>query len=638
MSEPDANQFQLLQQRRFAPLFATQFFGAFNDNLFKAALSLIFVYSAIVSADDIDFVVNAAAGLFILPFFLLSATAGQIADKFEKSRLVRVIKLFEIGIALLGSLAVIFQSLPAMLGMLFLLGVQSTFFGPLKFSILPQHLKETELIGGNAQIEMGTFVAILLGTLAGGVVATQPDVDLVLSVIMVAVAVVGYLASRAIPHTPATDPGMHINWNIAQETWRMIGMARRRHSVFLSIMGISWFWLVGSLMLAQIPALTARELGGGPGVVTLIMCTFTVSVAVGSLACERLSGNKIEIGLVPFGALGIALAGIDFFFAVTGFPGGADVRATGVAHSGNLLGAAGFLGTPGSVRVLIDVTLIGMSGGLFIVPLYALIQSRTEAAFRARVIAVNNILNAVFMVAGSGFAIVLLTTAGLSIPELFLTVMVMHAVVCLFIFQQVPEFSMRFLIWLLSHTMYRVRHEGLDTIPETGGAVLVCNHITFVDALLLAGAVRRPIRFIMFKPIFDIPVLNFVFRTGRAIPIISQHVDADAYETAFRDIREGLEAGDLLCIFPEGKLTTDGEMNEFKSGISRILAETPVPVIPMALRGLWGSFFSHHGGVFRSPKRFWSRVEVIAGNPVPAEAATPEALHANVLALRGDAR
>ncbi len=623
-----SSQFELLRERRFAGLFYTQFLGAFNDNLFKSALSLIFVYSGLIAAQNTNLFLNAAAGLFILPFFLFSATAGQLADKYEKSHLVRIIKIVEIFIALAGGVAVYVQSVVGMLTVLFMLGVQSTFFGPLKFAILPQQLKESELIGGNAQIEMGTFVAILLGTLIGGIVAAQSEVSLLLPLLVVAVAVIGYGASRFIPHTPATSPEMKIGWNLFNETFKLIKLARAKKAVFQSILAVSWFWLLGSVFLTQIPNLVKLHLAGGTTVVTLILSVFTISIALGSLACERLSGHKIEIGLVPFGAFGLSAAGVDLYFAIAGMS---------TNQAGGVLGWTAFLGADGSFRVLLDMGLIGLFGGLFIVPLYALIQVRTPEDRRARIIAANNILNALFMVTAAGGAALLLDVAGWNIPDLLLAVALLNLVVAIYIFRQVPEFSMRFLIWLLSHTMYRVTHEGLEKIPEKGSAIIVCNHVTFVDALLLAGAVRRPIRFIMFKPIFDIPVLNFVFRTGGAIPIVSQHVDKAAYDKAFEQIQEGLQAGDLLCIFPEGALTLDGQVAEFKSGIERILAQSPVPVVPMALRGLWGSFFSRDEGAFKRPKRFWSRVDVVAGEPIDPGAASTEALRESVLALRGAA-
>lgn len=618
-----SGQFRLLGERRFAPLFFTQFLGAFNDNLFKAAITLIFVFGGLVSAEDSNLYVNIAAGLFILPFFLFSAVAGQLADKYDKARLIRYCKMAEVVIAIFACVFVVSQSVVGMLTVLFLLGVQSTFFGPLKYAVLPQHLHESELVGGNAQIEMGTFVAILLGTIAGGMVAAMSNVGVVLSVLVVAVSVTGLISAMFVPPAPASGSTVTVSWNLWKETMSILRIARRRHVVYLSIMGISWFWLLGSAMTAQIPNLVRLHCHGDSSVVTLVLAVFTLSIALGSLACERLSGRRIEMGIVPIGAFGLSLAGVDLYFAIESLQ---VVEATTWQS---------FTGVAGSWRVLLDIFLVGFSGGLFIVPLYALVQIRTPEDRRARIIAANNVLNAIFMVVSALLAIVLLEFAGLSIPELLLTLFVMNVVVSLFVFRQVPEFAMRFLVWLLSHTMYRVTHENLERIPDTGGLVLVCNHVTFVDALLLAGAVRRPIRFVMFKPIFDVPVLNFVFRTGRAIPIDSKAANLSAYDAAFTTIHNGLRAGDLLCIFPEGALTRDGEIAEFKRGIERIIAETPVRVLPMALRGLWGSFFSHRDGVFRPKGRFWSRVHIIAGEPIPAAEVTAAKLEALVKALRG---
>ena len=618
-------QFQLLFTRRLGPLFTTQFFGAFNDNLFKAALTVFFVYGGVVAAEQTDLAVNAAAGLFVLPFFLFSALAGQVADRYEKSRLVRGVKLLEIAVALMAGAALFLQSLTLMFVVLFLLGMQSTLFGPLKFSILPQHLHETELVGGNGMVGMGTFVAILLGTILGTLIGGAEAVSAWLFALVLAVAVSGYLASRRIPQAPASDAGKPVRWNPLASTWEVIGLARENRSVFLSILGISWFWLTGAVYIAQIPNLTREHLAGGPMVVTLFLTVFTVAVAIGSLLCERLSGRRIEIGLVPFGSLGLSVAGIDAYFAIEAIEG------TGMR------GAWAFLATAGSLRLLIDILVLGICGGMYVIPLMAFIQARTPEHRRARIIGANNILNSLFMVAGAGLAIVWLALLDLTIPSLLLALALANVAVAAYIFGRVPEFAMRFLIWALSHTMYRVTHRNLDRIPHKGAAVIVCNHVSYVDALLLAGAVRRPIRFVMFKPIYDIPVLNFVFRAGRAIPITRRSVDVEIYESAFRAIREGLRDGDLFCIFPEGALTRDGEIGPFRPGIERILAETPVPVIPVALRGLWGSFFSFKEGFFRNTGRIWSRVQVVAGDPVTPARATAEALRQEVSALRGSA-
>ncbi|MCY3622680.1 MAG: MFS transporter [Gammaproteobacteria bacterium] len=626
-SAAPTSQFGLLGTRRLAPLFITQFLGAFNDNLFKQAFIVILTFSGLVAIEDTGIYVNLAAGLFILPFFLFSATAGTLADRFEKSRLIRFVKIGEIGVAALAGIALYLESVPALFTVLFLLGVQSTFFGPLKYSILPQHLDSRELVGGNAMVQMGTFVAILLGTIAGGIIGGWEDVSLMLFGFVVAVAVVGYLACRWIPPAQPTKSD-NLGWNPAVETWRLIVLAQERKPVFLSILGVSWFWLLGSVVLAQIPALV-RDLSGGPYVVTLIMVVFTVAIAIGSLLCEKLSGRRVEVGLVPVGAAGVSLFALDVFFAINAIAAGEAERTV-----------FEFLGTDGVGRLLFDLTMMGIFTGLYVVPLQANIQTRTPNDRRARVIAANNVLNALFMVTGAGFAIGWLVLLDGTIPALIAAMAVINAGVALFIFYQVPEFAMRFLVWAISHTMYRVRHDGLDTIPEKGPAVLVCNHVSYMDACLLAGAVRRPIRFVMHQNIYRLPVLNFIFRTGRTVPILPEKEDPAAYEGAFEDVREGLAAGDLFCIFPEGKLTTDGEVDRFRKGIERMVEETPVPVIPMALRGLWGSFFSREGkGAFRrGPGRFWSRVDIVAGETVAAEAVDADNLRERVLALRGNNR
>ncbi|MCY4041259.1 MAG: MFS transporter [Gammaproteobacteria bacterium] len=619
-------QFELLATKRLAPLFTTQFFGALNDNLFRSAMGVIIVYGGLIASEDTNFFVNAAAALFMLPFFLFSATAGRLADKYEKARLVRMIKIAEIIVAALAGLALFTQSVPMMLTVLFLLGTQSAFFGPLKYSILPQHLHESELVGGNAMVAMGTFVAILLGTLIGTAVGGGrfDSAYSVLFAMILAAAFVGYVASRRIPAAEPTGTVTGTMLNPVKDTLEIIRLAAARKPIFLSILGVSWFWLLGGLYIAQIPNLTKVHLYGDQTVVTLLLGFFTLSIAAGSLLCEWLSGRKIEIGLVPFGALGLSIAGIDVYFAINAL----EPVAT--------RGAMDFLAADGTPRLLVDIFLLGVFAAFYEVPLYASIQARTPEATRARVIAATNIINSFFMVTGSLCAILWLSVLGLSIPSLLLSVAIGTLLVAGFIFGQVPEFAMRFLIWTLTHTMYRVTHESLDRIPEKGAALLVCNHVSYVDALIIGGSVPRPVRFIMLGRIFDIPVLNFVFRTGRAIPIESPRVNNDVYERALEEIREGLESGDLLCIFPEGKLTTDGRVDTFKRGVEGILASTPVPTVPLALQGLWGSFFSHKGGTFKNTGRIWSRVKIVAGEALDPEGLSAETLRAHVARLRGD--
>ena len=622
-----SGQFQLLSSRRLLPLFLTQFFGALNDNLFKNALLVIIVSASIVGVgpENTNTLVNLAAGLFILPFFLFSAISGQLADKYEKSKIIRNIKFAEILIMLTGFLALWLQSLWLLFTVLFCMGVQSAFFGPVKYSILPQHLDKSELVAGNAQVGMGTFVAILIGTIMGSLMGGSENATWLVGLAVVCVAIIGWLSSWGIPVAEAKADSLKIDWNIPRISWQLVKLSMEKQPVFLAILGISWFWMLGASYLTQMPNFAITVLHGTPGVIALILCAFTVGVGCGSLLCDRLSGHRVEIGLVPLGSLGLSIFGIDLYFAAQSYGGVAGFSTFG------------FFAQPGSIRVLFDIVMIGLSGGLYIVPLYAMVQARTEDSKRARIIASNNILNSLFMVLASLMGIVLLGVVGFSIPDLFLTVALMNIAIAVFIFFQVPEFTMRFLVWLLSHSIYRVKHRGLEHIPNKGGAIIVCNHVSYVDALLLAGAVRRPIRFIMFKPIYEIPVLNFIFRTGGAIPICSRQQDEQAYDRAMDEIAEGLEQGHLLCIFPEGKLTQDGDIDQFKPGIEKILSRTPVPVIPMALQGLWGSFFSHRDGVFKQPFRpQWRNIKILAEFPVSPEQVTAPILQEKVTSLRGN--
>ncbi|HWU68441.1 MAG TPA: MFS transporter [Stenotrophobium sp.] len=617
----------LLRQRRFGPFFATQTLGAFNDNLFKNALVILITFGiAGLSLAQVNLYVNLAAGVFILPFFLFSATCGQFAEKYEKARLIRGIKLLEIGIMLLAAAGLWLDSIPLLMSVLFLLGVQATLFGPVKYSILPQHLQEHELISGNAWVESATFLAILLGTLLGGWLIAQPGGAHWVSAAVLAIALLGYLSSRAIPPAPATAPGLKINWNPVTETLANLRFMHGNRTVLLSVLGISWFWFSGATILTQLPGYTRIYLGGGEQVVTLLLTVFSLGIGLGSFLCERLSGKKVEIGLVPLGSIGLTAFGIDLYFAQ---PEAATVQGRTALE---------FVHAIGNHRVLWDLLFTGVFGGLFIVPLYALIQTRTPPSHRSRVIAGNNILNALFMVFAALMAVVLLKV-GLSIPELFLTLALMNAAVALFIYGLVPEFLMRLLVWLLINTLYRIRTQGLEHIPDQGPVVVVCNHVSFVDALILGGTIRRPVRFVMYHKIFNIPVLSFIFRTAKTIPIAPAKEDEALLHRAFDQIAEVLAEGEVVGIFPEGGLTRDGNIDEFRSGIERVIARSPVPVVPMALQGLWGSIFSRRDGMLkraRIPRRFWSRIALVAGPAVPPEQVTAALLEQKVRALRGD--
>lgn len=618
----------LLTQRRFLPFFITQTLGAFNDNVYKNALVILVTFGIVgITPDQVNLYVNLAAGIFILPFFLFSATCGQFAEKYEKSQLIQYTKLLEIVIMVLAVAGLYFKSIPVLMSLLFLLGTQATMFGPVKYSILPQHLHEHELVAGNAWVESATFLAILLGTMLGGFLIALDGGWLYVSIAVLLVAGGGYLASRGIPKAAAAAPDLKINWNPVTETWRNFQFMRGNRTVYLSVMGISWFWFYGATFLSQLPNYTKLFLGGDEHVVTVLLTIFSLGIGLGSFLCERLSGHRVEIGLVPLGSIGLTLFGIDIYFAV---PNMAAVQAQNVSQ---------FLHDINHHRVLLDLLMIGISGGLYIVPLYALIQTRSAPTHRSRIIAGNNILNALFMVVSALLAIVLLKV-GLTIPQLLLTTALLNAAVALFIYSLVPEFLMRLIVWVLINTFYRINAKGLENIPEDGPAVVVCNHVSFVDALIVGGSVRRPVRFVMYHKIFKMPVLSFIFRNAKAIPIAPAKEDKEMMERAFDEIARELAEGNVVGIFPEGAITHDGEMDSFRGGIERVIARSPVPVVPMALRGLWGSIFSRRDTFLkrmRLPRRFWSKIELVAGPAVPADQVTAALLEEKVRALRGDA-
>jgi len=622
------SQFDLFSQRRFMPFFMTQGLGAFNDNVFKNALIALLVFEgSSLFALNTDQLVNFSALLFILPFFLFSALFGQFADKYEKSMQVRRVKLFEVVIMLLATIGFWLHNVPLLMFVLFLLGLQSTIFGPIKYGILPQILRKEELVGGNALIEMGTFVAILAGTIAGpqlaGIPASWPYWA---SAVCLAIAVAGYIYSRGIPTAEAAAPDLKISWNIFTETVRNLKFLNHNQTVLNSVLGVSWFWFYGAVFLVQIPSYSQNVLGGDHNLMSALLALFIIGISTGSLLCERLSGKQVEIGLVPFGAIGLTLFGLDLFLASPAAP------TPGLA-------TLEFLSSAHSWRIIADLLLIGVFGGFYIVPLYALIQSRSAPAHLSRVIAGMNILNALFMVAAAILAMLILGPAGLDIPHLFLISAILNAIVSIYIFTLVPEFLMRFLVWILIHTIYRVRVTGMDNIPQEGPVIVASNHVSFVDPLILGGMIRRPVNFVMYYKIYKIPVLNFIFRTGKAIPIAGRSEDPEILENAYRRMHGVLEAGDVLGIFPEGKITSDGEIQEFKRGIDKIIAERPVPVIPMALCNLWGSMFSRRDPLLkRRPYKLWSLIELRIGEPIPPEQVTAQRLQREVQALRGDQR
>ncbi|PMS15398.1 glycerol acyltransferase [Trinickia dabaoshanensis] len=630
-SRENHSQFSLFRERRFAPFFWTQFLGALNDNVFKVGFSSLVTYQAArFSGIDPKTAAFLISAIFILPFVLLSATSGQIADKFDKATLTRFVKTFEIVVMLIGGAGFITHHAVLLFLCTFLMGVHSTLFGPVKYAYLPQHLDDRELVGGNGLVEMGTFVAILIGTIIGGAAAGAPEHGAwVLAGVCLLVALAGRYISSGVPVSPASQPELRINWNPFTETWRNLALARTNRTVFLSLLGISWLWFVGATFLTSFFNYAKDVLSANPDVVTVLLATFSLGIGTGSLLCERLSKRRVEIGLVPLGSIGISVFALDLYWASRGY-----------APMGRLIGVGEFLARARDWRILADLFLLAMFGGFYSVPLYALIQSRCQSTHRARIIAANNILNAFFMIVSALMAIGL-TSLGVSIPGIFAVTALLNIVVAGYIYSLVPEFLLRFVAWVLVHTFYRIRLVHAERIPEEGAAVLVCNHVSYADAVVIMAESPRPIRFVMDHRIFRSPFSGWLFRHAKAIPIAPAHEDPVMLAKAYEACAAALADGELVCIFPEGKLTRDGEMNTFRHGITQILERTPVPVVPMALRGLWGSVFSRHADAhWPRPLRkgVMSRLTLAVAEPLEPTAATPEALQAIVAELRGARR
>lgn len=621
------SQFALLGSRRFAPFFCTQALGAFNDSAFRNAMVMLAAFQMGLSDSEVGLYTNLAPALFILPFFLFSATAGQLAEKFEKTRIIRYVKLFEIAAMVLAAYGFITHHLPLLLIVLFMMGVHSTVFGPIKYAILPQALKSSELVGGNGLVEMGTQMAILLGMMAGSVLMLiagwGPHFSAALTI---GIAMIGYLASRLIPPAPATAPDLTFNWNPFTETVRVLRITREDRAVFNAVLGISWFWFFGTVLVAQLPLYTRVNLGGDGSVNTLVLTLFSIGTGVGSLMCEKMSGKRVEIGLVPLGAFGLTAFGIDLFLA----------RSNAAPQRG--MDWLAFLHTAGSWRIVLDLTLIGVFAGFYVVPLFAFVQSRAPRDRLSRVIAGNNILNALLIVIASCFGLAL-ERLGFSAAQIFLFAALLNVAVAAYIFTLVPEFLMRFITWVLVNTLYRIRVDGMQNLPEEGPALLVCNHVSFMDPLILMANLRRPARFVMYYKIFNVPLLHFVFKTAKAIPIAGQKEDPAVLQHAFEEVDAALARGEMVCIFPEGGLTKDGDIAAFRPGVEKILTKRPVPVVPMALRGLWGSVWSRRDSMLRRarlPRRFRARVELVVDAPQAAEEVNAAMLEARVRVLRGE--
>ena len=605
-------QFGLLVDRRFGPFYAVLLIAALNDQAFMQALVLALAYrTASFTSLGADLLQNLVQALLVLPLLAFSALAGQLADKYEKAALVRAALLVQLACMALGAAGLLLASLPLLFAALLLGGVQAALLSPVKYAMLPQQLAPSELVGGNGLLVGGTAVAVVAGMLYGGLLAAQPRWGFaLLAASTLALSALALALARAIAPAAPPAPGLAVDWNPLRATLQLVRLAVAERAVFAALLGMSWFWFYAVLLATQLPNLASRVLGASEYGATALLAAAALGIGAGALLCERLSGHKVEPGLVPLGALGVTACGLDLAWAAAG---------------------------GGAWRIGADLALLGVFGGLYAVPLCALVQERAAPGQRSRIIAAGSFLNGAFALLAAAFAIALFE-AGATIPQLFLAAALLHGAVTLGICRAVPEIPARFMAWLLVHSAYRVHVSGVERIPQAGPALLVCNHVSYVDAIVITAASPRPIRWVVDHRIYRLPLLRVFFRLTRAIPIARAKEDAQVLARAYEAIAEALRRGEAVGIFPEGRRTTDGELGEFRPGVRRVLERTPVPVVPMALTGLWQSAFSRNGGKLLLAARLSSRVRLAIGEAMDPAGVTPQALRAAVLALRGDRR
>ncbi|HEX6843206.1 MAG TPA: acyl-[ACP]--phospholipid O-acyltransferase [Stellaceae bacterium] len=580
-------QLHLLKSRRLLPLFVTQFLGAVNDNLLKVGLVTLITFRPITDPDTTRIVVSIATAVFILPYFLFSATAGQIADRFEKARLIQWVKLWEIGVMVLatagfalgGNTFVFFE-----LAVLLFLGVQAAFFGPVKYGILPDLLGTEDLMSGNALIEAGTFLAILLGTIAGGLLILLPYGETIVSVCLLAFAVGGWAASLFIPRGEPAAPGLRINPNIWGETMAILRFVRERRDLKLSIIAISWFWLVGAIFLSQFPTYAKDTLGADQQVETLFLAMFSIGIGAGAVLCGRWLKGEISARLAPVGAVGMTIFTVLLYLA--------SERVTG-GDEGQLLNLVGFLLHPINWWLCFTLFMIALSGGLFTVPLYALLQARSEESHRSRVVAANNIVNAIFIVV-SGAVSAAMLAAHLTVPQIFLVVGVFNAVAAVVVMRLIPGVILKILLAALFRLVYRVEVKGLENYRKAGErAVIVANHLSFLDGALLMA-------FLPGRPAFAIDTARAKAWWLRPFLGLFDAVPIDPTKPlATKVLIRAVEQGRRCVIFPEGRITVTGALMKVYEGPGMIADKAKATILPVRLDGPQFTRFSRLKGKLR---------------------------------------
>ncbi|MBQ3666709.1 MAG: acyl-[Elusimicrobiaceae bacterium] len=568
--------------RAFFALFCTQYLGAFNDNFFRTAMATFITYKVTtMSPDHKSVIVSLAVALFMLPFFLFSALAGELADKFRKDILIKATKVLEVIIVLLAAVGFLTTNVPMLLGVLFLMGTQSSFFGPVKYSILPDILKENQLIAGNGIIEAGTYAAILQGTIFGGIIIAANE--FLLPGIMLAVAIVGVGSSLLIPAQKPANAALKVDTNFLRSTWKNMKFAKQNHDIFLCILGISWFWLLGTALVAQMPSLAHDILNGTPGLFTFLLTLFSCGIGVGSLLCQFLVKGEITSKYVPISALVMTLFLADLACATSGYV----TSATAVDYKAFLLTFAG-------KRITLDLLGFAVCGGLYIVPLNAMLQALAGEDVRSRVIATNNIINALFMVMGSGFCALLLAMH-FTIPTVFSVIAFANALAAVYICGLLPHHIVRMILTRVLNFVYGVKVNGLEHWKNLKGNVLIiANHTSFLDAALLWVYLPDNLYFAIDTYVSQKWWVRPFLHLVKYFPIDPTN------PMAVKSIIEEVKSGKRVVIFPEGRITTTGGLMKIYPGPALIADKSDAQLLPVYLEGSQYSVFSRFGSQFKT--------------------------------------
>ncbi|MCF8059026.1 MAG: MFS transporter [Bacteriovoracaceae bacterium] len=603
----------IFKDRKFWPLFWTQFLGALNDNFFKNALVMLITFRAVkVGPLDGALLVPLAGGIFIFPFFLFSATAGQMADKFQKSKMIKHIKLAEIFIMALASLGLYIDNYILLLGVLFLMGTQSAFFGPLKYGIIPSLVKSDKLVLANAFVSAGTFIAILIGTITGGAFVAFDQYVLALSIGLLLLAGIGYLFSLKVDDVPIPETDILVDYTFIKPTWDILRLTMRNREVFITVLGISWYWFLGAATLSLLPLFVKNVMNGGTQVATFFLATFTVGMGLGAFLTERISDKKVEIGLVPISALGMSL-----FLGLIFLTGSSAFIPELVSAPYTL---QEFFQQPYAMGSFLALLGMATFGGGYIVPQMSHLQIIAKPSELSQTIAGNNIWNALLMVIAAILVMVMTKTVG--ITKSFLILGLINLIISFPLYAFYSQKTLRLWMRFLSKIFYRVEVIGEDDFPEEGPVIIVCNHVSFVDWMILMGAIKRPIHFVIDWNYYYLPTGPFWFRQAGLVPIATRKESEEVMKKAFDLIYKDLEEGSIMGLFPEGWITRDGKMRRFQPGVNKILKEKPVPVVLAALDGLWGSVFSFSGGkvLLKFPRALRPKITLNLSKPImPAD-------------------